>query len=67
MAKRALKVEKPIEDMLKAELVDALKVERVKVEVLKDELGKVNLLIASSTLQSMPTKKRWAVYGRCST
>ena len=64
MAKRASREAKPIEDMMKDELAQALKAERVKNEALLDSMRfMLNSLHAQA--QPVPTKKRWAVYGRC--
>ncbi len=64
MAKRALKVEKPIEDMLKAELVVELKQAMKTIQGLRHDLA--SAIAVPMPQHLMPTKKRWAVYGRCS-
>ena len=60
MAKRASREAKPIEDMLKAELVVELKAKIKEVEMLKGLM-----LMSPSTV--IPRTTRWKTYGRCQT
>jgi hypothetical protein len=53
-------IEKPIKDMLKGELVDALQESRMKLKLLQDAFSS----IPQNSPLPVKSKKRWAVYDR---